>query len=342
MRARAPRGAGALLSLALAACAPSSPPPGPVPLSVAPAQGPSSSATPVEISGVGFDASVKTDYGGSGSTVQANFAARLLPWDGTPATALSSVAFTQARTVTAVVPAGLAPGRYDVEVTDPAGRAGILPDGFEVTGDAASAVGFRIDPIAPQRAGVPFAVALAAVDAAGRVVSGFAGSASLSDESGTATPATAGPFVLGRAVAQVAVAVSRAADRLTVSDGAGRAGVSNPFDVGPGVPARIAFAGSPAASASSCSAAVEVELLDARGVPAPALAAVNVALQSGPPGALAFYSDAGCATAVGAVAVAAGATRGAFHLRAAAAGSASLRAVPDLLPSAETAVAITP
>jgi hypothetical protein len=148
--------------------------------------------------------------------------------------------------------------------------------------------------------------------------------------------------VLGRATAQVAVAVPRAADRLSVDDGAGRTGVSDPFDVGPGVPARIAFVGSPAASVSSCSPAVEIELRDAGGAPAPALATVNVALQSGPPGALLFFSDAACASPATSIAVAAGATRGAFHLRGAAAGSAWLRTVPDLLPSAETAVPIAP
>jgi hypothetical protein len=343
MRATSRPGASALLLALLGGLACSDPArPGPVPLSVAPGQGPSSAPTPVEISGVGLDASVTTDYGGTGSTVQATFAARLVPWDGSPSAALGSVAFTQRRTVTAVVPAGLAPGRYDVAVTDPAGRTGILPDGFEVTSDAASATGFRIASIPSQRAGVPFALSVAAVDAAGRVVSGFAGSVSVADESGTAVPATAGPFVLGRAVAQVAVGVPRATDRLTLSDAAGRTGVSNAFEVGPGLPARIAFSASPAASAGACSAPFELELRDAGGLPAPAAVPLSVALQSGPPGALLFYSDAACSTLVASLAIPAGSTRGTFHLRGAATGSAWIRAVPDLLPSAETAVPIAP
>ena len=335
-------GAGALLTALLgAACGPSAPP-GPVPLAVTPRQGPSSAATDVVISGAGFDASVKTDYGGSGGAVQATFVARLLPWDGSPPTDLGSVTFTQQRTLTAVVPAGVAPGRYDVSVTDPSGRTGVLPDGFEITSDAASAVGFRIADVPGQRAGVPFAVSLSAVDAAGRVASGFTGSVSVADDSGTASPGTAGPFVLGRATALVGVAVPHAADRLAVSDGAGRTGVSNAFDVGPAVPAQIAFAASPAASASSCSAAFELVLRDVGGAPAPAVATVTIALQSGPPGALLFFSDAACATPVASIAIPAGAARGAFHLRGAAAGTASLRAVPDLLPSTEIAVAIPP
>lgn len=343
MRARRQKAPGAFLLLLLgAACAPPGPLE-PVPLAVVPAQGTPSAATPVEISGVGFDAQVKTDYGdGSGSAVQAVFAARLLPWDGSPPVALSSVVYTQRRTLTAVVPAGLAPGHHDLEVTDPRGRTGILPEGFEVTSSAADAVGFRIAAIPPQRAGVPFAVSLEAVDAAGRVVTGFAGSVAVVDESGTASPAAAGPFALGRAVAQVAVAVPHAADRLTVDDGAGRTGASNVFDVGPGFPARIAFVGAVAASATSCSPPVEVELRDAGGAPAPAVAGASVLLQSGPPGALLFFSDAGCSTPAATLVIPAGATRGAFRLRGAAAGSASLRAVPDLLPSAETAVVIAP
>ncbi len=330
----------ALATLLGAACAqPASS--GPVPLSVTPRQGGSSTPTPVEIAGAGFDASVRTDYGdGSGSSVQAAFAASLLPWDGSPAIALGSVAFTPQRTLTAVVPAGLPPGRYDVAVTDPAARTGVLPDGFEVTSDAASAIAFHVSAVPPQRAGVPFAVSLAAVDGAGRVVSGFAGTAALSDHSGTVTPASA-TFVLGRSTVEIAIAVPWAADRVTVRNGT-RTGVSNAFDVATGIPAALAFVTTPSASASSCSPAFQLELRDAGGAPAPAVATVTVALQSGPPGALAFFSDAACATPLGPLVFPAGATRAAFRLRGASAGTAFLRAVPDLLPSAETAVAVAP
>ncbi|HEX9051566.1 MAG TPA: hypothetical protein VF841_13625 [Anaeromyxobacter sp.] len=330
----------ALAALLVAACA-SSPPPGPVPLSVTPRQGGSSAPTPVEISGAGFDASVKTNYAdGSGSTLQATFAASLLPWDGSPAVALGSVAFTERRTLTAVVPAGLPPGRYDVSVTDPAGRTGVLPDGYEVTSDAASAVAFQVSPVPAQRAGVPFALSLAAVDGAGRVVSGYAGSAALTDQSGTVAPASAA-FALGRATVELAIAVPWSADRITARDGT-LSGTSNAFDVGTGIPAQIAFVTPPSASASSCSPAFQLELRDAGGAPAAAVATVTVALESGPPGALAVYSDAACSTAAGPLVFAPGTTRASFRLHGASAGTAHLRAVPDLLPSAETAVAVSP
>jgi hypothetical protein len=164
----------------------------------------------------------------------------------------------------------------------------------------------------------------------------------VADQTGTAFPALAGPFVLGRLQAQVAVAVPQAADRLTVDDGAGRSGVSNDFDVGPGIPARIDFVGAVAASATACSAPVELELRDAAGAPAPAVTGVGVTLQSGPPGALLLFSDPACSSPASALVIPSGAARGAFHLLGSAPGSASLRVVPDLLPSTEATVPVAP
>lgn len=340
-RALARPGALALAALLGAGCG-SSPSAGPVPLAVTPRAGPSSAPTSVVISGVGFDAAVRTDYGGSGSTVNAAFAARLQPWDGSAPAELATVALTAERTLTAVVPAGLAPGRYDLAVTDPSGRTGLLPDAFEVASDPASAVGFRVASVPAQRAGVPFAISVSAVDAGGRVVTGFTGSVTLSDASGTAAPASAGPFVLGRAAPLVSIAVPHAADVLTVSDGAGRTGASNAFDVGAGAASGIVFASPPFASASACSPAVELELRDGSGAPVPAPATITIALQSGPPGALLVFSDPACATPAASVAIPAGASRASFHLRGAAAGTASLRAVPDVLPSATASISIGP
>lgn len=332
-----------LLLLALAAACGEGSPKAPIPLSVTPAQAPATAPVNVEIAGVGFTADVKTDYGdGSGSTMDARFTARLLPWDGGAAVDLAPVALTPRRTLTAVVPAGLAPGHFDLVVTDPAGRSGTLPDAYRVLSADADAVALRIDPIASQRAGVPFAVSIAAVDGTGRVVNAFAGTITVQDATGTVFPASVGPFTSGRATAQLAVGVPQAANRLTVDDGAGRTGASNDFDVGPGDPARVDFVAAVAASASACSVPVELELRSASGQPVPATSPVTIALQSGPPGALSFFSDASCSSASASVVVPGGTTRGAFHVRGAAPGTASIRAVPDLLPSAETAVTVSP
>jgi hypothetical protein len=345
MPARSAPAAGAAALALLVACSQPSPG-GPVPLGVAPRQGAPSAPVPVEISGVGFDASVKTDYGGGSGVVRAQFAARLVPWDGGAPAELVNVALVSTTRLTAVVPAGLAPGRYDLVVVDPTGRSGALPDAFEVATTAADVTALRIDPVGAQRAGIPFAVTVSAVDGAGRVVGAWAGSAALRDATGTAVPSTIGPFQLGVARADVTVLAPRAANFLTVDDGAGHAGASNAFDVATGAPAFVAFASPPSASASACSPAFELELRDAAGAPAPAEAQVTVALQPGPPGALATFSDASCAVAAPSVTFAAGAVRAAFHLRAsagaAAAGSARLRAVPDLYPSAETDVPVAP
>jgi hypothetical protein len=70
------------------------------------------------------------------------------------------------------------------------------------------------------------------------------------------------------------------------------------------------------------------------------VSAVDVALQSGPPGALAAFSDVRCSVPIASVTIAAGATRAAYRLRGAAAGAAWLRAVPTLLPSTEISVPI--
>ncbi|TPW09245.1 MAG: hypothetical protein FD127_4200, partial [Acidimicrobiaceae bacterium] len=52
---------------------------------------------------------------------------------GTVATAMRSVVFVDPTTLTAVVPAGLPPGRYDLIVVNPAGEVGLLPMSVTVT-----------------------------------------------------------------------------------------------------------------------------------------------------------------------------------------------------------------
>ena len=341
--ARIRRPAGLLLLALAAACGDGDAPKAPIPLSVTPSQAPGTAPVPVEIAGVGFTADVQTDYGdGSGSTMDARFQARLLPWDGGAAVDLAPVAMTPRRTLTGTVPAGLAPGHFDLVVVDPGGRSGTLPDAYRVVSADSDAVAFRIDPVPAQRAGVPFAVSIAAVDGAGRVVAAYAGTVIVQDATGTVSPTSAGPLSSGRTTAQVSIGVPQAPNRLTIDDGNGRSGTSNDFDVGPAEPARVDFVAAVSASASACSAPFELELRTASGQPAPATGAVTVALQSGPPGALSFFSDASCSNAAASLVLPAGTTRGAFHVRGAAPGTASLRAVPDLLPSVEMSVTVAP
>ncbi len=297
----------------------------------------------MEVSGQGFEASVKTDFTGGGSTLQGTFQVRLLPSAGGAAVALAQVTLTPRKTLTAVVPAGIARGAYDVEVVDPAGRSGVLPRAFRVVTSAESVASFKVDLLEPARAGVPFLVSLSALDAQGQVVDGFAGDVTVSDVTGTVSPASAGPFVLGRLQTSLAVTPVTASDTISVTDALGRSGRSAPFAVTPGPPAVLVFASAPvSAAAGACSPPVSLELRDAQGNPAPAAAAVTVQLQSAPAGSLSFFGDASCAAAAPAVTVAAGASGTTFRYVGAAAGPVAVRAVPAGFPSAQQAEAVTP
>ena len=330
--------------LLLAACAKTPPSPGPVPLSIAPAQTTGLAALPVEVRGQGFEASVQTDFTGGGrSALQAAFQIRLLPSGGGAAVALGQVALTAGKTLTAVVPAGLPRGVYDVEVVDPAGRSGVLPRAFRVVTSAENVASFKVDLVESARAGVPFLVSLSALDAQGQVVDGFTGNVTVTDSTGTVAPAGAGPFVLGRLQTRLTVTPVTGADTLAVADALGRSGTSAPFPVIPGPPVALVFAGAPvSASARACSPPISLELRDAQGNAAPAPSPVPVDLQSAPAGSLAFFADASCVAAASTVTVAAGASGATFHFTGATAGPVAIRAVPAGLPSAEQGETVTP
>lgn len=333
----------ALPLLLLAGCARPPSSTGPVPLSIAPAQTTGVADLPVEVSGQGFEARVRTDFAGGQSQLEATFQVRLVPSDGGAAVALGQVALTPRKTLTAVVPAGIARGAYDVEVVDPAGRSGTLPRGFRVVTSAENVATFKVDLVEPARAGVPFLVSLSALDAQGQVVDGFTGDVTVTDLTGTVAPASAGPFALGRLQVRLTVTPVTAADAVTVTDGLGRSGTSAPFAVAPGPPAALVFATAPvSAAAGACSPPVALELRDALGNAAPAETAVAVELQSAPAGSLAFFGDAACAAAASTATVAAGATGTAFRFVGAAPGPVAIRAVPAGLPSVEQAETVTP
>jgi hypothetical protein len=335
--------AAAVLALALLAACSATPSTGPVPLAMAPDQATPFAATDVEIDGRGFGPAVRTDFGdASGSAVSAAFEARLAPVAGGPDVPLEAVALTPKRTLAARVPPGLPTGAYDLVVVAPDGREGRLPAAFRVVSASENVASFRFAPPGLQAAGVPFRVVVTAVDEAGLTVGGYAGTAALEDETGTVTPAVLGPFVLGRATAIVTIPALAASTRLTARDALGHAGTSDPFAVGAGPPVAVAFASVPPGSAGACLGPVEVEARDALGHPSAPSAAVPVRLDAAPPGAVTFFSDAGCASAVTSVGLAAGATRLSFHVRAAAAGTVAVRVLPETLPSAEQEVDFAP
>jgi hypothetical protein len=331
----------AALALALACASPRTPG-GPVPLGVTPSQSTGLAPLEVEIAADALDVEVRADFAGGGGAVHAAFTAALAPQGGGSPVPLEGVALQAARTLRATVPAGLARGTYDLVVTDASGRSGVLVQAFRVVSSAESVADLRVDVLEPPRAGIPFAVSLTAVDGAGRVVDGFDGEVAVSDLSGTAAPASLGPFALGRFQAQVTISALHAADRLTVRDALGHAGASEPFDVVAGPAVAVAFPSPPPApSAGACSPAVEVELRDALAHPARAELPIAAALQSSPPG-VAFFGDGACTAPIPQLTFGAGASRAAFRFRAAQPGPLTLRVVPATLPSAILATEVAP
>lgn len=317
------------------ACTRSKEPGGPVPLSVEPAQGTGRSALAVEIAGRDLDAYVRSDLSSSqGGSIDVGFAAVLEPAAGGSPVPLADVALTPRRTLRATVPAGVARGVYRLQVTDPRGRTGVLESAFRVVASAEAVTTFRVELLEAPRAGVPFTVAVSAVDAQGMLVDGFDGSASLSVSAGTLSAAAAGPFALGRVQVQETVRELVAGARITASDALGRSGASDPFDVTAGPPMAVVFPGrSVSATAGACSPPVAVELRDALGHPSPAEVDVTARLQASA-GDVSFFSDAACTAALASLVLPAGVARASFHFRPAAAGLLTVRVVPALLPSA--------
>jgi len=336
-------GVAALAALLLAGCPRTQTVSGPVPVAMTPSLGTAVAALPVVITGQNFDAAVKADFKTGTSVMDAAFQARLLPEGGGAAVVLQGVTLTDKRLLQAQVPAGIPRGSYDLEVTDPAGRVGVLGQAFRVVTSAESVAGFKVDLVEPARAGVPFLVSLTAVDAQGLAVDGFADSVQVSDQTGTVTPASAGPFAFGRLLVRPTITALSAANRVTVADSLGHSGVSDPFPVQAGPAVAIAFASAPVtAAANACSPAVSLELRDAYGNTATASAAVDVQVQSSPPGSLAFFTGATCASSVAAVTVPAGATGIALYFKGAAAGQVEIRAVPAGLTSAIQGETVAP
>ncbi|MDD5556254.1 MAG: IPT/TIG domain-containing protein [bacterium] len=94
--------------------------PPPVVNSIVPDSGPSNRVVDVVINGSGFAATPSVRIG---------------------TTACLNVAFVDSSRVTAQVPAGIAPGVYDVTVTNPDGQPGTLPNGYTVTEPVLAVIG---------------------------------------------------------------------------------------------------------------------------------------------------------------------------------------------------------
>lgn len=334
---------GLVTASALFAGACTGPPaPAPRPVAIVPESGSDDAATPVEIFGDGLWPDAYADFTRRDrSRLDPAFSARLVG-----AKDLEEVTPTPEGTLRAVVPVGLAPGTYDLAVRSLSRGEGSLPQAYRVVGSARRAVAFRFGPVGAQRTRVPFEIQADAVDAVGRRIEGYAGTAALSDRTGTLLPTVLGPFVLGQARATVTVAQPAAADVIAAQDSDGRRGVTTAFDVGPGPAVAMVFAtAARTAEAGQCSGSVEIETRDAFGYAAPVEAVLGIRLAAAPPERIAFHRDAACTTATPGVAVAAGERRATFHFRSERAGEIVVAAIPDGLPTAtqtQTIVAAAP
>ncbi len=93
---------------------------------------------------------------------------------------------------------------------------------------------FVLDPLPDQDAGQAFGVHIEARDAWDNLATGFAGSAAVSDLTGSVIPAQTGAFDAGQRDEQLTITAAAATDRLQIDDGGGHSGQSNEFAVAPG------------------------------------------------------------------------------------------------------------
>jgi hypothetical protein len=131
---------------------------------------------------------------------------------------------------------GSAVGTYTVTATSN-GLTG-SPLTFTATATGGALHHFAISTISsPQTAGTPFSITITAEDASNHTVTSFTGTVNLSTTAGTISPTTSGSFSAGVRTESVTVTAPGSAQTVTVSDGNGHTGISNPFTVNPGPPA---------------------------------------------------------------------------------------------------------
>ena len=320
----------ALVLLRGVACSGGEAPSAPKPVSVTPSRVAAGSGASITVNGNDFYADVVTDFRRrANSTVNSAFAVTLIAGDGTELV-LDGVQLVDRNALTAEVSAAVPRGLYDVKVTDPAGREGVLTGALRLVTSAESVAKFTFDFIDPQRAGIPFAVGVTAVDEVGENVEGFDGMAQLTAPS--AAPVTIGPFARGRARGFITVAMPGSGVVVTATDALGHVGSSDPFDVTAGEPAQLSFVEAPERMpAGACGGPFTVEVQDIFGNAAAPGAASAFSVAVIPPEGGELFSDAACATSTAGGMLSG---RSSFYVRATKAGRPRLRVVPEAWPSA--------
>jgi hypothetical protein len=314
--------------------------------SISPSEGANDVDVTVTIRGENLQPRIRTDFDRADqSGWDRTFTAALIPVDTSlPEVPLSDVLLDQNRTLVGTIRAGAARGFYGLRVVDGFGREGFVPEVYRVVASPTKVASFKLEPIGPQRPGVPFTVQLSALDADGRVVDGFTAGVDVKDGTGALTPGRVEPFVLGRARAQLTVAAFSSANTVTATDAQGRTGSSNPFAVLPGLAVELVFlTAAQTLTPAQCSQKVELEARDTFGFPAKVEAMVESELSAAPPQGVTFFSDAACTQEISLMALAAGESRISFYFRAGSTpGLFVLRVVPLVLPSASQPQTVTP
>ncbi len=87
--------------------------------------------------------------------------------------------------------------------------------------------------ISPRIEDEPFSITVVAQDSSGRTVRGFDGNVSIEDTTGSVTPPVSDYFIGGVLTQEIQIGIPTSSTTITVSDGEGRTGQSNPFAVEP-------------------------------------------------------------------------------------------------------------
>jgi hypothetical protein len=196
-------------------CGSTAPPP--LIQAVSPSQAPANVSTPISVQ-LEPSFPVTFDYGKRTVALNTQLTLRL----GEREVAVEGV---EAQRLTAVTPASLPPGTYEVRVTLADGREGVLPQGFTVT--PAPEAAFTFDPIAEQVVGQPFSVT---IRARGQDARRFEGTVTLESGKGRLLPRTSGRFTEGVRTEQLTIDLP-GLNWVTATDAAGNQGASDPFHV---------------------------------------------------------------------------------------------------------------
>ena len=313
-----------------------------------PDQGPDTAPTPVLIATEGLRLRVVTDFANQArSRVDDTHSARA------GNLSLLDVRRVDDATLAATVPAGLAPGVYDLAVTDPFGREVVLPGGWRsVPATAPVALTFTTPATTLQAGNCSAAVSVETRDILGRPA---LPGAPLSVALAGSLPATV--FFTDAACSTLATSItiptgsvsstfrfrSGSAGELTLTALAqGLTPATQTHTVLPNAPAALAFTTPPRTVAvGACSAPATLQLQDALGNAVLAPAGVAVGLQVSPSGSVALYSDPACTMAALQADIAAGTSTVDRYARGLVAGASTVVASAAGLNPASQQVTVT-